>query len=539
MNWRSSLWVSLGSATWWYGVGGEIPANTVSFYETVLHEIGHGLGFSTLVDLANGTEALGMPDVYESNLRDIGLGQFWPDMTDTERRDSAIGEDLHWGGSCVTTLCGRVDSGRSPAGELEMYAPTSLAPGSSVAHWDLSLTPDELMEPVSTAARSRDLLTRELMKDLGWKLSELAIEPVGQVNANLTEDIAVLAPDFIGGTNVVRVLDGNSGATIQSLFFVAALSTLDMETIDSFAGTAANEVAVLLNDPVTRQSRIMIKDASSGALLNTLTYATTLTPIDFEVLPDFAGGPAPEIALLLRESTGAQRVRVMIKDAGTGATVRDQFFVKSFMPMDLEILPDFGGTSSPELAVLARNCADDRVQVLVKDADNGVLLNSVPYAKNFIPLDLEVVPDFGGTSAAELAVLARSSVDGSIVVRVKDSQSDATLSAVNFSKFFTPHQFEMVPHFGGSAAGEIALVLRQNSNGSMRVLVKDASTGATLQNMTFAANRFPRGLAVIPDISGNGVSEIGMLSVRETDNQKTAIIRDPSTNGLVRFQIVP
>ncbi|MGH6900904.1 MAG: hypothetical protein ACREJ5_30850, partial [Geminicoccaceae bacterium] len=48
-----------------------------------------------------------------------------------------------------------------------MYAPNPAEPGSSVSHWDVALTPDELMEPFATPASDQRLSDR-LMADIGW-----------------------------------------------------------------------------------------------------------------------------------------------------------------------------------------------------------------------------------------------------------------------------------------------------------------------------------------------------------------------------------
>jgi hypothetical protein len=40
-----------------------------------------------------------------------------------------------------------------------------------VAHWDTALTPNEIMEPFATASPA-DLLTTQLLKDIGWTLTQ-------------------------------------------------------------------------------------------------------------------------------------------------------------------------------------------------------------------------------------------------------------------------------------------------------------------------------------------------------------------------------
>ena len=66
----------------------------------LLHEMGHGLGFSTLVDEDTGFEFNGFPDTYSRHLLDITTGLTWEQMNDAERVASAINTgNLVWNGS--------------------------------------------------------------------------------------------------------------------------------------------------------------------------------------------------------------------------------------------------------------------------------------------------------------------------------------------------------------------------------------------------------------------------------------------------------
>lgn len=91
----------LGGRTWYYGFDGS-EGNNIELLPVVLHELGHGLGFSTLVNQA-GQEASGFDDLYESFIRDNTLDETWPDLTNAERAASAINNgNLVWNGAFVT-----------------------------------------------------------------------------------------------------------------------------------------------------------------------------------------------------------------------------------------------------------------------------------------------------------------------------------------------------------------------------------------------------------------------------------------------------
>lgn len=143
--------------------------NDSDLVTVVLHELGHGLGFLTLVDVDSGSKAGGFNDVFMLNLEDHSLGMSWPLMSNGQRAASSIDTgDLHWTGGAVVAASGGLAAGRHPSGHVQMYAPSPTEPGSSVSHFDVALSPDEVMEPTYTGANHDPGLAVALLGDLGW-----------------------------------------------------------------------------------------------------------------------------------------------------------------------------------------------------------------------------------------------------------------------------------------------------------------------------------------------------------------------------------
>jgi hypothetical protein len=91
----------LGGTGWYYGFDGNEGAN-IELLPVVLHELGHGLGFSTLVG-SNGAEASGTPDIFERFIRDITQGPTWDNLTQSQRATSAVNTgNVVWAGGFVT-----------------------------------------------------------------------------------------------------------------------------------------------------------------------------------------------------------------------------------------------------------------------------------------------------------------------------------------------------------------------------------------------------------------------------------------------------
>ena len=172
----------LRGLTWWLGIDSPPPARTVSLYDTVLHEIAHGLGFLTFVDEdgARITTSTGRPfnDPFMLNLFDVVQDRPWSQMDDAQRSTSSLNNgSLVWRGAAVDQGAGVFTGGRNGNGQLRVYAPRVFDEGSSVSHWDTAVGPDELMEPFSTAT-SDSCATLLALRDMGWRTqNECAVAP--------------------------------------------------------------------------------------------------------------------------------------------------------------------------------------------------------------------------------------------------------------------------------------------------------------------------------------------------------------------------
>ena len=92
----------LTGTSFYFGLDGN-EGNNIDFVATLLHEMGHGLGFQTFTNGQTGAQFAGYPSVWDHNLLDNTTGKLWVNMTNAERAASSLkASGLSWTGPRVT-----------------------------------------------------------------------------------------------------------------------------------------------------------------------------------------------------------------------------------------------------------------------------------------------------------------------------------------------------------------------------------------------------------------------------------------------------
>jgi hypothetical protein len=167
---------SNSSFAWFYGITGNPSGSQHDWITVMLHEITHGLGFSASVTSGGDyvyTTSVGSP-LSEGNhgsldrqLYEGTSGANLPVLTQAQRAALVISNNLFSGspGSNLLAANGGV--------RVKMYAPSTWAPGSSVSHWDNSVTFTTFMKySINSGFRCIAINTREvaIMRDMGWAI---------------------------------------------------------------------------------------------------------------------------------------------------------------------------------------------------------------------------------------------------------------------------------------------------------------------------------------------------------------------------------
>lgn len=163
----------LQGVQWYYGYDGNPPGNDIDFVTVVIHEICHGLGFRSYVNLYSGEKFDGKNDAFMVYLDRFNANPSdYPSMTDLQR-SSANGSDpnLRWTGAAVVGARSTIPITDGINNRyIRNHSPRNKEPGRSVSHWSSFVEPDELMEPSYAGPNHDPSLALFLLADIGWTL---------------------------------------------------------------------------------------------------------------------------------------------------------------------------------------------------------------------------------------------------------------------------------------------------------------------------------------------------------------------------------
>jgi hypothetical protein len=181
---------ALGSAGFYYGftpVSGF--TNDVDFIAVAMHEITHGLGFLSLVnvDAADGPvgeKPNGFDDIYAANIVAVDADGFqykrFTEISDAERAAAMTSNvNLRWDGTeAVTSFLNPFGSSPAPDNFVRLHAPTTLAPGSTLSHIGLAY-PGEIMRASASGSQRTIGIAAPMLNAMGW--SDLPATPKTEV----------------------------------------------------------------------------------------------------------------------------------------------------------------------------------------------------------------------------------------------------------------------------------------------------------------------------------------------------------------------
>jgi hypothetical protein len=191
-------------------------------------------------------------------------------------------------------------SGADPSARVLMFAPATLAPGSSVSHFDTSMVPNQVMEPSQAGDEPLSVfpphdLTFSLLRDLGWTgvapappSVQLASSNFSVGEAGTTLNVGVSRTgDTSGASTIEYTTSDTAGANDCNLLTNAASSRCDYLTtlgkLTFAAGDTAKTISIAIVDDSYAEGGETFTITLSNVTGATLaTFSATLNITDNE-----------------------------------------------------------------------------------------------------------------------------------------------------------------------------------------------------------------------------------------------------------------
>ncbi len=275
-----------GFTGWYYGFDGNPPAGKLDLIPTLVHEMAHGLGFLTFVDLASGAKLGGFDDIFMKFVENHTTGLFYPAMTDAQRVTASTNTgNLHWVGTNVATASALLSAGKVGT-HVQLYAPNPQEPGSSVSHWDTALTPNEVMEPFDTGSDFRDV-TEAAFKDMGWTLlPQSTPTPTKTATPTMTATATKTATPTVTATPVATATVSATKTATPTVTATATVTATPTVTATKTVTPTPTATATVTATPTTTATQTVAATPSPtatatpiGGPTGTVSATATATPV--------------------------------------------------------------------------------------------------------------------------------------------------------------------------------------------------------------------------------------------------------------------
>jgi hypothetical protein len=207
-------------------------------------------------------------------------------------------------------------------------------------------------------------------------------------------------------------------------------------------------------------------------------------------------------------------------------------FTYLVVPPSVAVLEDINDSGDAEAVVAMYN--GDPGQAIIKDSESGDAVATVDASAGLAAVDVEVISDLNGNGSDDIAFLLLASTDSQPKVEVRDPLSGARIKNVNYNKQHDPVALAIVADQNGNQSEEGVVLARQlNANDRPRLLIRDLSTKAKVNNLSLPKIFDPLDVVMGPDLNGNGSTDAYVLSTRISDGKGFVNVWDTGGAGKI------
>jgi hypothetical protein len=353
-----------------------------------------------------------------------------------------------------------------------------------------------------------------------------ALTGIPDSNTDATPDLAIMR----GYPAVGEIRDGAAGTLLGAPKYLDySFSSAATAILPDTDGDDVGEFALLAVRDSDNRMVVQIRDYFGIPTPRTVWFGTDRSPIALATIANDAHNDGvPQLAVLSVDDTDGHGV-VEVRNVNGVVNSKTIGLPVGYAPRDIAIVPDADGNDVPDFAVLSTRESDGRTLVQIRNADASGTPYSAWFARGHVGIDLAPVNDKEADGIPEVAVLSARESDGRLLVELKNASSAAqNLRRLWLSPGYRGIAMGALGAAAGSSVPQIAVLMRRNSDSRVVVSIINADGTGAPRSLLYSVGFTPRDLSILPDLDGNGIEEVGVLLMRDSDGRFLVQTRNAS-----------
>ena len=262
------------------------------------------------------------------------------------------------------------------------------------------------------------------------------------INGNGAPELVLMAKNSAGQT-IVELKDAATGATTATVPFGTTYDPVGIEVVEDQDGGGVPDLAMVGINSAGRV-RAQIKDPITKALVGGTDFEKTY-PALHTVSLDLDGDGHREVLGVLGENASGY-ARAPLKHLPDGAAVSKAAFGRGFTAHELFTIPDQNGNGQPELVVL--QSPGPKGIAHIRDAVTGAVVKQVGFVTRGMPRDAAYLPPSPVSAVGEIAYLSEEA--GKLTLQTRATLSGARRLNIALSTTAPSYTVSTQPGAGGS-----------------------------------------------------------------------------------------
>lgn len=338
----------------------------------------------------------------------------------------------------------------------------------------------------------------------------------------------------------LEVLDGKTQESIKIIIWndIYTDVTLSVEVIDDMNGNGVNEVGLFgLRDSTNNEGRpqMFVRDLLTGNRVKVFNWPANWKQTRAVVLSDMTGDGIAEIGLQGRFIEGS-RPQLVVKSGSNTATIDTFGYPNLFNDPQFYQHSDMDGDNVAEISTFGRITRNNKIQIkIASGVDSKDRFKAYNFPDKWENISWVKLDDSNDDGISDWGLFGTNKQDGRPQLIVKNGTDPrgalrlhAWPSAILSAKFFE------IPDINGDGVNEVAAAgLR--TNGRHQFQIQDGvDRNSVLVNYNLNLNIQNVSYHVLPDLTDDGLAEIGFMGINSSGEYELIIRDGNATNGQLR-----